>query len=184
MTTLNDLKNAALQGRINRRDFIQQATALGLTAAAAGTLADSSALKREVVEGLDILILRELTGGVYFGEPKEITDLGNGQKRAIDTQVYDTFEIERMIQHFRCSYSGLESEFVEGLELVCPKCSRKLDTLGQDFDRPHEVYVCKAAGHLFEDPLLEDLSQAKEQRRELVDVFLDGRRFDAGRPGT
>src|SRR5471030_1234440 len=59
-------------------------------------LADSSSLKREVVEGLDIIILRELTGGVYFGEPKTITDLGNGQKRAIDTQIYDTYEIERI----------------------------------------------------------------------------------------
>ena len=59
-------------------------------------LADASSLKRDVVEGLDILILRELTGGVYFGEPKTITDLGNGQKRAIDTQIYDTFEIERI----------------------------------------------------------------------------------------
>ena len=59
-------------------------------------LADASSLKREVVEGLDILIVRELTGGVYFGEPKNITDLGNGQKRAVDTQVYDTFEIERI----------------------------------------------------------------------------------------
>ncbi len=59
-------------------------------------LADSSSLRKEVVEGLDILIVRELTGGVYFGEPKEITDLGNGQKRAIDTQIYDTFEIERI----------------------------------------------------------------------------------------
>src|ERR1700742_4772588 len=59
-------------------------------------LADASSLKREVVEGLDIMIVRELTGGVYFGEPKEIRDLGNGQKRAIDTQVYDTYEIERI----------------------------------------------------------------------------------------
>ncbi len=59
-------------------------------------LADSSSLRKEVIEGLDILIVRELTGGVYFGEPKEITDLGNGQKRAVDTQVYDTFEIERI----------------------------------------------------------------------------------------
>src|ERR1700746_838784 len=59
-------------------------------------LAESSSLKREVVDGLDIIILRELTGGVYFGEPKTITDLGNGQKRAIDTQVYDTYEIERI----------------------------------------------------------------------------------------
>src|SRR3954452_4232652 len=59
-------------------------------------LAESSSLKREVIEGLDIMIVRELTGGVYFGEPKTITDLGNGQKRAIDTQVYDTYEIERI----------------------------------------------------------------------------------------
>jgi 3-isopropylmalate dehydrogenase len=59
-------------------------------------LANSSSLKRELVEGLDIIILRELTGGVYFGEPKTITDLGNGQKRAIDTQIYDTYEIERI----------------------------------------------------------------------------------------
>ncbi len=59
-------------------------------------LADASSLKRELVEGLDLMILRELTGGVYFGEPKQIIDLGNGQKRGIDTQVYDTFEIERI----------------------------------------------------------------------------------------
>ncbi len=59
-------------------------------------LADASSLKREIVDGLDIVIVRELTGGVYFGEPKQIIDLGNGQKRGIDTQVYDTFEIERI----------------------------------------------------------------------------------------
>ncbi len=61
-------------------------------------LADASSLKREIVDGLDIMIVRELTGGVYFGEPKEnITDLGNGQKRAVDTQVYETYEIEARI---------------------------------------------------------------------------------------
>jgi 3-isopropylmalate dehydrogenase len=59
-------------------------------------LADASSLKKELVEGLDILILRELTGGVYFGEPKEITELGNGQKRAVDTQVYESYEIDRI----------------------------------------------------------------------------------------
>jgi 3-isopropylmalate dehydrogenase len=59
-------------------------------------LADASSLKREVVEGLDIMLVRELTGGVYFGEPKEIIDLGTGQKRGIDTQIYDTYEIERI----------------------------------------------------------------------------------------
>ena len=59
-------------------------------------LADASSLKREIIEGLDIMIVRELTGGVYFGEPKEIVTLENGQRRAVDTQVYTTFEIERI----------------------------------------------------------------------------------------
>src|SRR5579872_7422382 len=59
-------------------------------------LADASSLKRELVDGLDMMIVRELTGGVYFGQPKEITDLGKGQKRAVDTQVYETYEIERI----------------------------------------------------------------------------------------
>jgi 3-isopropylmalate dehydrogenase len=59
-------------------------------------LADASSLKRELVDGLDLMIVRELTGGVYFGQPKEIIDLGKRQKRAIDTQVYETYEIERI----------------------------------------------------------------------------------------
>ncbi len=64
-------------------------------------LADASSLKKHLVEGLDILIVRELTGGVYFGEPKEIVDLGTtvhgkNQKRAVDTQVYESYEIERI----------------------------------------------------------------------------------------
>ena len=59
-------------------------------------LTAASSLKPELVDGLDIVIVRELTGGVYFGEPKTIEEIGNGQKRAIDTQVYDTYEIERI----------------------------------------------------------------------------------------
>ncbi len=59
-------------------------------------LAEASSLKRELVEGLDILILRELTGGTYFGQPKEIVTLENGERRAVDTTVYSTHEIERI----------------------------------------------------------------------------------------
>ena len=59
-------------------------------------LADASSLKRELVAGLDILILRELTGGVYFGEPRGVSTLPDGQKRAVDTQVYTTSEIQRI----------------------------------------------------------------------------------------
>ncbi|MBV9549948.1 MAG: 3-isopropylmalate dehydrogenase [Alphaproteobacteria bacterium] len=59
-------------------------------------LKDASTLKPEIVSGLDILIVRELMGGVYFGEPKETTDLPDGQKRAVDTQVYTSSEIDRI----------------------------------------------------------------------------------------
>ena len=59
-------------------------------------LADASSLKREFVAGLDILIVRELTSGVYFGEPRGIETLADGSRRAIDTQVYTEAEIERV----------------------------------------------------------------------------------------
>ena len=59
-------------------------------------LVNASSLKPEYLEGLDLIILRELCGGVYFGEPKEITVLPDGQKRATDGQVYTTSEIERV----------------------------------------------------------------------------------------
>lgn len=59
-------------------------------------LIDASTLKSEIVRGLDILIVRELTGGVYFGEPRGIEDLGNGERRGVNTQVYTTSEIKRV----------------------------------------------------------------------------------------
>lgn len=59
-------------------------------------LAEASSLKTELVTGLDILIVRELTGGIYFGEPRGREELSDGQSRAFDTQVYTTSEIERI----------------------------------------------------------------------------------------
>jgi len=59
-------------------------------------LVDASSLKPELVAGLDIMIVRELTGGIYFGEPRGIEDLGNGIRRGINTQVYTTPEIQRV----------------------------------------------------------------------------------------
>ena len=51
-------------------------------------MVDSSTLKKEVIEGLDILILRELTGGIYFAEPRGIEELPNGDKKGYDTNLY------------------------------------------------------------------------------------------------
>jgi len=59
-------------------------------------LKKASALKEEIVAGLDILIVRELTGGVYFGQPRGIETLANGERRGVNTQVYTTSEIIRV----------------------------------------------------------------------------------------
>ena len=59
-------------------------------------LADASSLKSEVVSGLDILIVRELTGGIYFGEPRGVEDLPTGGKRGYNSLVYTTEEVERI----------------------------------------------------------------------------------------
>ena len=61
-----------------------------------GALADASSLKRTLVEGLDILFVRELVGGVYFGEPRGIETLPNGERRGFNTQSYTTSEIRRV----------------------------------------------------------------------------------------
>ena len=58
-------------------------------------LADASTLKREVIDGIDILVVRELTGGIYFGHPKGIEKTENGE-RGINTEVYTTEEIRRI----------------------------------------------------------------------------------------
>ena len=58
-------------------------------------LVSASTLKNEVVNNLDIMIVRELTGGVYFGQPRGIEDTENG-KKAIDTQIYYDYEIDRI----------------------------------------------------------------------------------------
>ena len=61
-------------------------------------LIDASTLKPDVVQGLDILIVRESTGGVYFGEPRGIETLAEGVRRGFNTEVYDTREITRVAE--------------------------------------------------------------------------------------
>jgi 3-isopropylmalate dehydrogenase len=61
-------------------------------------LAEASSLKPELVSGLDLLIVRELTGGIYFGEPRGIERLADGTRRGINTEVYGEAEIERVVR--------------------------------------------------------------------------------------
>ncbi|QIZ71540.1 3-isopropylmalate dehydrogenase [Oxynema aestuarii] len=59
-------------------------------------LVDASSLKRDVVEGVDIMVVRELTGGVYFGQPKGIFETETGEKRGVNTMAYTESEIDRI----------------------------------------------------------------------------------------
>src|SRR6267378_7691710 len=61
-------------------------------------LADASSLKRELVGGLDLMIVRELTGGIYFGEPRGVETLPDGSRRGINTEIYSEAEIERVVR--------------------------------------------------------------------------------------
>ncbi len=61
-------------------------------------LIDASTLKKEVVEGVDIMVVRELTGGIYFGKPKGIFSNENGEKRGVNTMAYTEAEIDRIAQ--------------------------------------------------------------------------------------
>ena len=61
-------------------------------------LADASTLKPEVVSGLDIMIVRELTGGIYFGEPRGVRILENGERQGYNTLVYKESEVKRIAE--------------------------------------------------------------------------------------
>ena len=61
-------------------------------------LADSSTLKPEVVSGLDIMIVRELTGGIYFGQPRGVRTLENGERQGYNTLVYKESEVKRIAE--------------------------------------------------------------------------------------
>jgi 3-isopropylmalate dehydrogenase len=61
-------------------------------------LADASSLKRDLVAGLDLMIVRELTGGIYFGEPRGVERMPDGSRRGVNTEVYSEAEIERVVR--------------------------------------------------------------------------------------
>jgi 3-isopropylmalate dehydrogenase len=61
-------------------------------------LENASTLKAEVIRGVDLIVLRELTSGIYYGEPRGIEELPDGRRRGVDTQIYSSDEIERVVR--------------------------------------------------------------------------------------
>jgi len=121
-------------------------------------LAAASALKPEIVSGLDILILRELTGGIYFGQPRGIETLASGERRGINTLVYTESEIRR-IAHMGFTIAqqreGRLCSVDKANVLECSELWRDVVTeTGKEYPQVElsHLYVDNAAMQLIRDP--------------------------------
>ena len=121
-------------------------------------LASASSLKAEIVSGLDIMIVRELTGGIYFGQPRGIRELDDGQSQGFNTLIYSENEIERIAR------SAFDIAMVRNKQLCSIDKANVLEVselwrevvirVGQDYPevKLSHMYVDNAAMQLVRDP--------------------------------
>jgi 3-isopropylmalate dehydrogenase len=121
-------------------------------------LLEASTLKREVVEGLDILVVRELTGGIYFGEPRGVETLADGTRKGVNTLVYTEPEIER-IAKIAFDVAGKRNKKVLSVDkanvLECTGLWREVVTrVHKDYENIelNHMYVDNCAMQLVRDP--------------------------------
>lgn len=132
-------------------------------------LADASSLKPELVAGLDILIVRELTGGIYFGEPRGVT-VDNGGRRGFNTDVYQEREIERIA---RVAFD-LAAKRRGKLTSVDKANVLEVTQLWRDVvNEVHEDHPQVALDHLYVDNAAMQLVRAPKQ----FDVVVTGNLF-------
>lgn len=120
-------------------------------------LAEASTLKPEVVSGLDIMIVRELTGGIYFGQPRGIEER-DGQRVGFNTYVYSESEIERigrvafeMARKRECRLCSVDKANVLEVTMLWREVMERLAEEYQDVELSH-MYVDNAAMQLVRDP--------------------------------
>jgi 3-isopropylmalate dehydrogenase len=85
-------------------------------------LIDASSLKREVVEGVDIMVVRELTGGIYFGQPRGVFTTETGEKRGVNTMAYTEAEIDRIGRVAFETAQNEERDFARWIRRMCWRC--------------------------------------------------------------
>ncbi len=133
-------------------------------------LANASTLKPEVVAGLDIMILRELTGDIYFGQPRGIRTLDNGEQQGFDTMLYSESEIRRV------AHVGFQIAMKRNKKMCSVDKANVLDT--SMFWREIVIDVAKeypevALSHMYVDNAAMQLVRAPKQ----FDVILTGNIF-------
>ncbi len=121
-------------------------------------LAHASSLKAEIVSGLDLMIVRELTGGIYFGQPRGIRELENGEKQGFNTLVYQESEIER-IAHVAFKTAALRDNRLCSVDkanvLECTELWREvMERIGKQYPNVElsHMYVDNAAMQLVKAP--------------------------------
>ena len=134
-------------------------------------LADASTLRPEVVSGLDILIVRELTGGIYFGQPRGIETLPSGERRGVNTLVYTESEIERICR-VAFDLAGKRGQRVCSVDkanvLECTELWREVATrVGAD-------YPDVALSHMYVDNAAMQLVRAPKQFDVVVTTNMFG----------
>lgn len=133
-------------------------------------LADASTLKPEVVSGLDIMIVRELTGGIYFGQPRAIDKIDSGERRGYNTLVYTESEIERIAR------SAFEIAMKRGRKLCSVDKANVLDVMVLWREVVNEVatdYPDVVVSHMYVDNAAMQLVRAPKQ----FDVIVTGNMF-------
>ena len=133
-------------------------------------LASASALKPEVVAGLDILIIRELTGDIYFGQPRGIQTLADGQREGFDTMRYSESEIRRI------AHVGFQSAMKRGKKLCSVDKANVLETSQLWRDVVIEVakeYPGVELSHMYVDNCAMQLVRTPKQ----FDVIVTGNKF-------
>lgn len=121
-------------------------------------LIDASSLKREVVEGVDIMVVRELTGGIYFGQPRGIFATESGEKRGVNTMAYTESEIDRIgrlafetARKRRKKLCSVDKANVLDVSQLWRDCITALATEYPDVELSH-MYVDNAAMQLVRNP--------------------------------
>ncbi len=133
-------------------------------------LTGASALREEVVSGLDLMIVRELTGDIYFGQPRGIETLPTGERRGYDTMVYTESEIERIARR------GFEIAGRRGGRLCSVDKANVLETSAlwrEVVERVHDDYPSVELSHMYVDNAAMQLVQAPRQ----FDVVVTGNMF-------